>query len=292
MLPVKPSQTITSPAPSSRSRLSALPAKPTAPVSSSPYASSVSWLPFSGSSPMESSRTSGRGISRMSSAKIDAHVSELEQVLRAAVGVRAAVEEDERAATPRRDRHGDRRPHHTRDAPEVEQPCGQHRAGVAGREDGVRPSLGDRDVGGDERGVRLRAHGVCRLLVHLDHVGRLDELETVRFEPGGAEEHELDPLGGGVQRARDDLVRRPVASHRIDRDRGPRLRSRGAERLDLAAAVRLAGRADVMRPLGLMAGRADVDARRVDAVLRAPLVAAGLGGLFLGDGHERQAEYS
>ena len=102
----------------------------------------------------------------------------------------------------------------------MEQPGGQHRAGVAGREDGVRPSLGDRDVGGDERRVRLCAHGLGRLLVHLDHVGRLDQLEAVRFDPRRAEEDDLDPLGGSVQRARDDLVRRPVASHRIDRDAG------------------------------------------------------------------------
>ena len=33
--------------------------------------------------------------------------------------------------------------------------------------------------------------------------------------------------------------------------------------------------------------RADVQARRVDLVLRAALIAAGLRGLLLGDGHER-----
>ena len=102
----------------------------------------------------------------------------------------------------------------------MEQPRGQHRAGVAGREHCVRPSLGDRDMGGDERRVRLRAHGLGGLLVHLDHVGRLDELETLRFDPRRAEEDDLDPLGGGIQRARDDLIRGPVASHRVDRYAG------------------------------------------------------------------------
>jgi hypothetical protein len=46
-----------------------------------------------------------------------------------------------------------------------------------------------------------------------------------------------------------------------------------------------------MGPLRLAARRADVDPRRGDTVLRAPLVAAGLRRLSLRDGHER-AEYS
>ena len=156
----------------------------------------------------------------MSSREDDAHVSELEQVLRASVGVGAAVEEDERPAAPRRDRDGDRRPQDAGDSPEVEQPRRQHRAGVPCRENGVRTSLGNGDVRGDERGARLGPDGLRGLLVHLDHVGRLDQLETVRVDPGRAEEDDLDPFGGGFQCARDDLVRRPVASHRVDRYAG------------------------------------------------------------------------
>ena len=68
--------------------------------------------------------------------------------------------------------------------------------------------------------------------------------------------------------------------------------ARSAERLDLAALVRLAGRADVVRPLRRLAVRADVHARRLDPVLRAPLVATGLGGFLLRDCHERLTEYS
>jgi hypothetical protein len=49
---------------------------------------------------------------------------------------------------------------------------------------------------------------------------------------------------------------------------------RRAERLDLAAAVRLAGRTDPVRLLRLMADRALVDSRCLQAVLRAALVAA------------------
>src|SRR3954452_9184118 len=63
----------------------------------------------------------------------------------------------------------------------------------------------------------------------------------------------------------------------------------GAERLDVAALVRLAVRAHAMRDLRLPAGRADVHPRSFDAVLGAALVAAGLAGLFLGDCHRRRS---
>src|SRR5205823_10324382 len=66
------------------------------------------------------------------------------------------------------------------------------------------------------------------------------------------------------------------------------LRGVEAERLDLAALVGAAGAADAMGPLGLPALRADVDAGRGDRVRRAPLVAPGLGGLPLRDGHDRR----
>ena len=44
-----------------------------------------------------------------------------------------------------------------------------------------------------------------------------------------------------------------------------------------------------MRPLGAAALRADVEARRLDPVLRATLVAARFGGFLLGDGHGRRS---
>src|SRR5215204_7237471 len=56
-----------------------------------------------------------------------------------------------------------------------------------------------------------------------------------------------------------------------------KLRSRSSERLDLAPAVRLAGRAHAVRLLRLMAHGALVDARRLQPMRRPPLVAAGLG---------------
>jgi delta 1-pyrroline-5-carboxylate dehydrogenase len=63
------------------------------------------------------------------------------------------------------------------------------------------------------------------------------------------------------------------------------LRCGGAERLDVAAAIRVARRADPVWALWPAALRADVQARRLDLVLRAALVAASLGGFFLRDGH-------
>ena len=68
-VPVKPSVTTTSASPSSSQRLSVFPAKRSSLERSSSCASSVSWLPFSSSSPIESSRTSGSETPRISSAK-------------------------------------------------------------------------------------------------------------------------------------------------------------------------------------------------------------------------------
>ena len=144
-----------------------------------------------------------------------AHVGELEQVLGAGVGVGAAVEQHRRAVA-RRDRHGDRRAHHAREAADLEQAGGEHRAGVAGRDHRVGPPLGDRAAGCDERAVRLRAHGLGRLLVHRDHLLGDDELEPARVERRGAVEHRDDPVRRRLERAGDDLVRAAVAAHGVD----------------------------------------------------------------------------
>src|SRR5207244_5845827 len=67
------------------------------------------------------------------------------------------------------------------------------------------------------------------------------------------------------------------------------LRGGSAERLDLATAVRLAVRADAVGRLRLVADRAQAQARRLDLVLRAALVAARLRRLLLWDCHERRS---
>ena len=63
------------------------------------------------------------------------------------------------------------------------------------------------------------------------------------------------------------------------------LRRGKAERLDLAAPVRATRRADAVRALGLVALRALHERGSRELVRRSPLVAAGLGGFSLGDGH-------
>ncbi len=145
--------------------------------------------------------------------------------------------------------------------------------------------LPDRAAGGDERAVRFRADGFRGLVVHRDHLLGGDVLEPACVERGRAVENRDDPVGGSCERAGDDLIRAAVAAHGVDGDSGGQLRMRGDQRLDLAALVRLAVRADAMRPLGLAAGRADVDARGFDPVLGTPLVATGFRGFLLGDCH-------
>src|SRR5262245_27931525 len=65
------------------------------------------------------------------------------------------------------------------------------------------------------------------------------------------------------------------------------LRGLDAQRLDLAAPVRLAVGAHAMGELRLPAVRADLHPRRRDGMRGAPLVAPCLRRLLLRDGHER-----
>jgi len=69
--------------------------------------------------------------------------------------------------------------------------------------------------------------------------------------------------------------------------RALRILGGAVERLDVTAAIRLAGGARVMRPLRLPAGRAEIHDGERDAVLGATLVAAGFRRFSLRDGHER-----
>jgi hypothetical protein len=117
-------------------------------------------------------------------------------------------------------------------------------------------------------------------------------LEAARVQGRGTVEHGDNAVGGSLERAGDDLVRAAVAAHGVDGNPYRHgLRDRSGERLDLATLVRLAGRAHAVGPLRLAAGRAHVDARRLDAVLGTALVAAGLRGLSLRDSHAA-GEYS
>ena len=137
-------------------------------------------------------------------------------MLGARVGVRPGVDEH-RGPEPRRHDDGDRRAHDAGQAPDVQQPRGEHRAGVPGGDDRVGLAGADRTTGGDEARVRLRAHGVGRLLVHLDHVPGDDALEPLRLEALRPVEDDVDPVARRLERARDDLGRSPVSPEGVDR---------------------------------------------------------------------------
>ena len=115
---------------------------------------------------------------------------------------------------------------------------------------------------------------------------RDDALEALRVEVLRPVEDDVDPVARRLERARDDLGRTPVSPEGVDRYPRP-LRRLSRQRLDVAALVRLAVRARVMRALRAMARRALVDARRLEAMRRPALVAACLRRFLLGDGHRR-----
>ena len=257
---------------------------------SSACASSVSWLPFSGSSPIESRRTSGcamlEDLLRRRSRPCSANWSRCSGRASAfapassstdgprCVGIGTAIAGRMHAGHPAQVEQARRR---------ASRPCSRPRRP---RRRGPRRRRGSAAT--SERVAASRARPRPASRASRSRSVASTSSSPPRVEAGRAEEHGVDPVGGGLERARDDLVRargrRPSRRPR----RGPSgYGARRAERLDLAALVRLARRADAVRPLRLMAGRADVDARRLDAVLRAALVAAGLRGFLLGDCHER-----
>ena len=117
-----------------------------------------------------------------------------------------------------RDRHGDRRTPDSAQPANLEQARRQHRAGVARGHDGLGLAFPHRTAGADERAVRLAADRVGRLLVHRDHIGRLDQLEALRVEARRTDDDRDDVVRACVERAGDDLLRAAIPSHRVDRD--------------------------------------------------------------------------
>ena len=117
-------------------------------------------------------------------------------------------------------------------------------------------------------------------------VGATTSCEPARVEAFGPVQGHLDAVRSRSERAGDDLLRRAIPAQRVDRDAGHFVPSAAeAERLDLAALVGAAGRADAVRELRRAALRAGVDPRRLERMRRPALVATGLGGLSLRDGH-------
>ena len=285
-LPVKPSVTTTSAAPASRSRPSVLPAKLSSLAASSSCASSVELVALLRLlADREQADLAGCATPRISSAKIAPMCANWSRC-----SGRASAFAPQSSST-----EGRRGPGSARRSPGAGHPgAGGSRAGTAASIAPVLPaettasalpSPTARHAATSELSgfARTASAGFSSIAIT---VGRLDELEPVRVEAGRAVEDRDDPVRGGLERAGDDLLRAAVAAHGVDGDADHRAYgTRGAERLDLAALVRLAGRADAVRPLRLAARRADVHARRLDPVLRAALVAAGLRGFLLGDGH-------
>ena len=144
-------------------------------------------------------------------------MAELEQMLGAGLGVRPRVDEDGRPVFGGDDDR-DAGAEHAGKAPDVQEARSQHGAGVAGRDDGVRCAVPDGADGPDERGLRLAAHRLGGLVVHLDHPGRDDELEPVRVEVGRPVDDGDDLLGCRGADACDDLVRGMVAPEGVHGD--------------------------------------------------------------------------
>ena len=104
------------------------------------------------------------------------------------------------------------------EAAHVEQARGEDRTRVPGRDDCIGFPVADSAHGAHERGVRLEAHHLGRLVVHLDHLARDDVREAVRVELGRAEDDGLDALLRGGEGAGDDLLRGMVAPEGVHGD--------------------------------------------------------------------------
>ena len=244
-------------------------------------------MPFSRSSPIERSRTSGFEMPRISSAKTAPIVANWSRCSgRASAFAPASIRTD----GPRLLGIGtrDRRPHHAGDPPQLDQPGGEHCAGVPRGDDGVRRTR--------RRRREPRRRGSC-------------PASSGRPRPASRPSRSRPPPRGAralPSRARAGR-RAPERSSSLAASRapatisaGPRsppiastairitaLRGVDAERLDVAATVRAAGRAEVMRALGIPARPANVHLGGADRMRRPTLVAARFRCFSLGDGHER-----
>ena len=157
----------------------------------------------------------GLATSRISSREDDAHVGELEEVLRARVCVRAGVDQHGRPA-PRGDHDRDPRPVRRPGSRRTWSSDAASTAPVFPAETtaAASPSPTARTAR-DERRVGLGAHRLGGLLVHRDRLGARDELEPLRVEPRRPEEdrrrsspkpprprRRRPPRGRGLRRAR------------------------------------------------------------------------------------------
>ena len=219
-----------------------------------------------------------------------AHVGELQEMLGASVGVGAGVDEDARASL-RRDHCGDARAGGRPEAggcagarPRAWRRCSpprrpllrprRRRPAPRGRVRSRASPSRTRPRTRPLRSPRMsrRARGPC-----VSSDGGPNRIGSISAEAASAAPA---TISSGAT----------VSTQRVDRDPDhgdETLRSFDAKRLDVPAPVRLAVRADPMGPLRLLAGRAHLEVRDGDPVLRAALVAPRPRRFPLGDGHER-----
>ena len=166
-----------------------------------------------------------RGDAEHGAGIVAAHIGKLQQVLRRAVGVGAAVDEhDARVAV--RQHGGQRRAADTVDALDDERSAGEQRAGAAGRDDRVALAVAQHIERDRHGSVLLAAGGCAGVVVHGDDFARVDDLELGLLIAqaglnGGAlaDEHDLRAqLLLRVHRALDDLVRGEVTAHCVHKN--------------------------------------------------------------------------
>ena len=98
------------------------------------------------------------------------HVGELDEVLGPRLDAGAGVEQQHGPARDR-EQHGQRGPVYPAQALDLQGGGGERRAGAAGGHERLGAALGHRAGGLDDRGVRLRADGLGRILVAADVSG-------------------------------------------------------------------------------------------------------------------------
>ena len=100
----------------------------------------------------------------------------------------------------------------------MEQPGREHRAGVAGRDDGVGLAGGDGADRGDEARVGFARTASAGLSAISIGSGASTSRRPLRVEPGRAVERHVDPVGGRIERTEDHLGGRIVSAQSVDCD--------------------------------------------------------------------------
>ena len=302
MLPVKPSITITSAAPSVTWVPSTLPMK-FSPVPASPESCSCtvtsSGVPLPGSSPLDSSATRGEARPITAWANAEPMCANWTRCSGRQVTLAPDVEEQHRGRARHRDRQRQRRPVDPAIAAQVEQPGGEGRAGRAAGDQRLGTAVGHGLGGLDDRGLRGGADRKRR-------VGGLGDRDRARRRPrprrGRLRSPPRDRTGSrGCRPARRSAAPAatsagprsapPASTATVTIDAATQRVGSSAGAIDLTPAVAAADGADAVGSPGAVALRALVVGRCRDLVLGAALGRARVGLLLLGDGH-RTAEAS